>query len=141
MAARKKVTEIEGIFFKCKEVNKMKDWYQRHLGLKTNEYGALFEFRSTDDPQQKGYLQWSPFPENNKSFKPSNREFMINYNVENLETLIKELKAEGVKIVAEMEVYEYGKFVRILDAEGNKVELWEPVDQVFTDLYENKTTH
>ncbi|MCA9730765.1 MAG: VOC family protein [Deferribacteres bacterium] len=141
MSQRKKVTGIGGIFFKCQDVQKMKDWYQKHLGLQTNEYGSTFEFRSTDNPEQKGYLQWSPFPQDTKYFEPSKREFMINYRVENLEQLLEELKAEGVQIVGELESYEYGKFAHILDAEGNKIELWEPVDQVFTDLYEGTTTH
>ncbi|KAA3660155.1 MAG: VOC family protein [Calditrichaeota bacterium] len=140
MAQQKKVTGIGGIFFKCRDVQKMKDWYQKHLGLKTNEYGSLFEFRSSENPEQKGYLQWSPFPQNTKYFEPSKREYMINYRVENLEQLLEDLKAEGVEIVGELESYEYGKFAHILDAEGNKIELWEPVDQVFTDLYEGTTT-
>ncbi|KAA3614021.1 MAG: VOC family protein [Calditrichaeota bacterium] len=141
MAERKKVTGIGGIFFKCKDVDKMKDWYQKNLGLKTNEYGSLFEFRSTDNPEQKGYLQWSPFPQDTKYFDPSKREFMINYRVENIEALIEDLKAAGVEIVDELETYEYGKFIHILDAEGNKIELWEPVDKVFTDLHDGTTTH
>ena len=53
---------------------------------------------------------------------------MINYRVENLEALVEELKKEGVTIVDKMETYDFGKFIHILDAEGNKVELWEPKD-------------
>ena len=66
---------------------------------------------------------------------------MINYRVENLEVLVKELKEEGVTIVDEIETYDYGKFVHILDIEGNKIELWEPIDEAFTKMYEGKTTH
>ena len=66
---------------------------------------------------------------------------MINYRVENLEKLLEELAKEGVEIVGEMESYEYGKFAHIMDPEGNKIELWEPIDSVFTKLYEGKTTH
>ena len=137
----KKVTGIGGIFFKCKDPEKIKEWYQKNLGLKTNEYGSLFEFRSTDQPEKKGYLQWSPFSEKTTYFEPSQKEFMINYRVENLEKLLEELKKEGVQIVGELESYEYGKFAHILDPEGNKIELWEPVDSVFTEMYEGKTTH
>lgn len=137
----KKVTGIGGIFFKCKDPDKMKDWYNENLGLSTNEYGSLFEFRSTDDPDKKGYLQWSPFTDKTKYFEPSNKEFMINYRVENLVELLEELRKEGVEVVGEIEEYEYGKFAWIIDPEGNKLELWEPVDSVFTDLYEGKTTH
>ena len=137
----KRVTGIGGIFFKSKDPEKMREWYQKNLGLKTNEYGSLFEFKSTDEPESKGYLQWSPFSEKTKHFEPSQKEFMINYRVENLEKLLEELAKEGVEIVGEMESYEYGKFAHIMDPEGNKIELWEPVDSVFTKLYEGKTTH
>ena len=125
----KKVTGIGGIFFKCKDPNKMKEWYQKHLGLDTNPYGASFEWYEAADSTKKGLTQWTPFPETTKYFEPSQREFMINYRVENLEALVEELKKEGVTIVDKIESYDYGKFVHILDAEGNKVELWEPAGE------------
>lgn len=140
MKSKKKVTGIGGIFFKCKDPQKMNDWYNKQLGLVTNEYGSLFEFRSSDVPEQKEYLQWSPFKDDTKYFEPSTKEFMINYRVENLEELVKELKKNGVKVLDEIETFEYGKFVHILDPENNKIELWEPVDRVFTEMYEGKTT-
>ena len=58
---------------------------------------------------------------------------MFNYRVENLVELLKVLKEEGVEIVGKMEEYDYGKFAWILDNDGNKVELWEPIDQVFKE--------
>jgi predicted enzyme related to lactoylglutathione lyase len=122
----KKVTGIGGIFFKCKEPEKMKEWYKTHLGLDTNEYGATFEWRQADDAEKKGFTQWSPFNEKTKYFEPSNKEFMINYLVDDLERLVEQLKAEGVTIVDAIETYDYGKFVHIIDLEGNKIELWEP---------------
>ncbi len=138
---KKKVIGIGGIFFKAKDPQKIKVWYEKHLGMKMNEYGAMFEFRSTDEPDKKGYLQWSPFKEDTKYFQPSEKEFMVNYRVADLESLLDELKAEGVEIVDTIETYEYGKFVHIMDPEGNKIELWEPVDSVFTKLYQGTTTH
>ena len=136
----KKVTGIGGIFFKCQDPDKMKEWYNQQLGLVTDQYGSLFEFRHADDPDQKGYLQWSPFSQDTKYFEPSKKDFMINYRVENLEGLVKELKKNGVTVVDEIEKLEYGKFVHILDPENNKIELWEPVDNVFTESHEEKTT-
>jgi len=137
----KRVTGIGGIFFKCQSPEEMRAWYKEHLGLKTNEYGSLFEFRLSDAPEEKGYLQWSPFPDTTDYMKPSQKEFMINYRVENLERLLAALVEEGVQVVGEMEEYEYGKFAHILDPEGNKIELLEPVDAVFTKMYEGNTTH
>lgn len=137
----KKVTGIGGIFFKCKDPGKIKEWYAENLGLVTDDYGSPFEFRLTDKPDQRGYLAWGPFADSTDYFEPSKREFMINYRVENIEWLIGELKKNNVTILDEIENFEYGKFVHILDPEGNKIELWEPVDEVFTELYKGRTTH
>ncbi len=124
----KKVTGIGGIFFKCKDPQKMKDWYKIHLGLETDEYGTNFEWREGADSTKKGFTQWSPFAHNTKYFGSASQDFMINYRVENMETLVEELLKEGVTIVDTIESFDYGKFVHILDGEGNKVELWEPND-------------
>src|SRR3954466_7736529 len=124
----KKVTGIGGIFFKCKEPKKMTEWYQKNLGLNTNPYGATFDWYEGADNTKKGQTQWTPFAETTKYFEPSTKDFMINYRVENLEALVDQLKKEGVTIVDKIEAFDYGKFVHIIDPEGNKVELWEPID-------------
>lgn len=130
----KRVTSIGGIFFKCKDPEKVKEWYSKHLGLNTDKYGAVFEWRQADEGTAKGYTVWSPFTENTKYFEPSEKEFMINYRVENIESLVENLKKEGVNVVDEIETYDYGKFVHIMDIEGNKIELWEPNDIEFEKL-------
>ena len=122
----KKVTGIGGIFFKCKDPNQVKEWYQKHLGLNTTPYGVMFEWYQSEDNTKKGVTTWSPFAETTKYFEPSEKDFMINYRVDNLEELVEELKKEGVVIVDKIETYDYGKFVHIIDVEGNKIELWEP---------------
>ena len=137
---KKKVTGIGGIFFKSEDPKSIIDWYNNNLGIVTNEYGSLFEFRQSDEPSEKAYLQWSPFPKDTEYFSPSKKEFMINFRVENIEDLVMELKNNGVVVCDEIESFEYGKFVHILDPEGNKIELWEPVDNSFTKLYDGKTT-
>ena len=124
----KKVTGIGGVFFKCKDPKKVREWYKTHLGFETTDYGANFEWREEGDSTKKGSTAWSPFPETTKYFEPSTRDFMINYRVENLEALVAQLKTEGVTIVDSIQDSDYGKFVHILDLEGNKVELWEPKD-------------
>jgi predicted enzyme related to lactoylglutathione lyase len=130
----KRVTGIGGIFFKCKDPNKMREWYKAHLGLNTNQYGAVFEWWQGADSTKKGFTQWSVFPEKTKYFEPSAKDFMINYRVENLEALVEELKKEGVTIADKIETADYGKFVHILDVEGNKLELWEPKDIEYEKL-------
>lgn len=124
----KKVTGIGGIFFKCKDPRAINEWYKTHLGFDTSPYGTSFEWRDIDNSSKKGLTQWNPFAENTKYFEPSTKDFMINYRVENLEALVEQLKNEGVTIVDKIEDSEYGKFVHILDLEGNKIELWEPND-------------
>jgi predicted enzyme related to lactoylglutathione lyase len=137
---KKKVTGIGGIFFKTPNPKEMKDWYSKNLGLVTNEYGSVFEFRESDKPNSKAYLNWSPMKDDTQYFKPSEKEFMINYRVENIEDLVTQLKADGVNVLDEIESYEYGKFVHILDPDNNKIELWEPIDSCFQRMYEGKTT-
>src|SRR5690348_4014273 len=116
----KKVTGIGGIFFKCKDPNAVKEWYNKHLGLNAGAYGASFEWRHEEDPSKKGLTQWNVNTEKAKMYDPSTKDFMINYTVENLEALVEELKKENVTILDNIESYEYGKFVHILDLEGNK---------------------
>jgi predicted enzyme related to lactoylglutathione lyase len=132
--ALKRVTGIGGIFFKCKDPKQMRAWYQKHLGLNTNAYGAVFEWRQGADSSKKGFLQWSPFNEKTKYFAPSTKDYMINYRVANLTALVAALIEEGVTLTDTIETFEYGKFVHILDAEGNKLELWEPNDKEFEKL-------
>lgn len=127
----KRVTSIGGIFFKCQDPDKIKEWYKQHLGFNTDQWGTAFEWRQADEGTKKGYSQWSPFAADTKYFEPSKKEFMVNYRVENLEWLVGELKKEGVTVLDDIAEYEYGKFVHILDPEGNAIELWEPVDEEF----------
>jgi len=127
-ANMKKVTGIGGIFFKCKDPNKMKEWYKTHLGIDAGQYGASFEWYEDAEGKKKGLTQWNLNSETAKLYEPSTKDFMINYRVENLETLVEELKKGGITIVDTIATYDYGKFVHILDAEGNKIQLWEPVD-------------
>lgn len=100
----------------------MRKWYQNHLGLNTGQYGAVFEWRQGADTTKKGFTQWSPFAGTTKYFEPSTKDFMINYRVENLVALVDQLKNEGVTIADTIETVEYGKFVHIMDVEGNKLE-------------------
>jgi predicted enzyme related to lactoylglutathione lyase len=126
---KNRVTGIGGLFFKTKDPNAIKEWYKNHLGLNTDQYGCTFWWK--DEHGNKCSTQWSPFKEDTQYFEPSKKEFMMNFRVENLRELLKILKKEGVTIVGEIEEHDYGKFGWILDPEGNKIELWEPVDNAF----------
>lgn len=125
----KRVTGIGGLFFKAEKPDELREWYARHLGFNTDQYGAMFEWRKTDAPDEKGYTQWAPFSADTTYFAPSTKEFMVNFRVENLTELLDVLRQEGVTVVDEIQEFDYGKFGWILDQEGNKIELWEPTDQ------------
>lgn len=124
-----KVTGIGGIFFCSDNLAATKEWYSKNLGIEINDWGSSsFESRSVDKPEEINSLQWKPFKKGDNYFSPSQKEFMINYQVQNMDGLIDKLKANGVTILDEVATYDFGKFVHIMDAEGNKIELWEPTN-------------
>lgn len=129
-----KVTGIGGIFFASNDPDKTKEWYAKHLGLEVNQWGSNFEFRNAHRPDEINYLQWSLFEQGSEYFKPSPKEFMINYRVQNIDALVDNLKASGVTVLDGIESFSYGKFVHIMDNDGNKIQLWEPVDHVFSEM-------
>jgi len=124
----KRVTGIGGVFFKSRDPKATLDWYREHLGIDSAEWGGFaFQWNEKERPEQTGYTVWSAFPENTDHFGPSDQPFMMNYRVEDLAGLISALKAEGVEVIGEIEQHPNGKFAWILDSEGRKVELWQPV--------------
>ncbi len=130
-AETKRVTGIGGIFFKCVDPAASREWYHTHLGLNTDKYGTNFEWYQGADSTKKASTQWSPFKNTTTYFAPSTKDFMINYRVANMDWLYVQLKNEGVTVVDSIDTYEYGKFLHIMDNDGNKIELWEPVDGAY----------
>jgi predicted enzyme related to lactoylglutathione lyase len=126
---KNRVTGIGGLFFKSNDPKASKDWYKKHLGFNTDDYGSTFWWKDKDGKDCS--TQWSPFLENTAHFEPSKKNFMFNYRVENLVELLIELKKEVVTIVGEIQEFDYSKFGWIIDNEGNKIELWEPIDKAF----------
>ncbi|SHJ69632.1 hypothetical protein SAMN04488007_1133 [Maribacter aquivivus] len=124
---KKRVTGLGGFFFKTKDPDQSKNWYNKHLGLNTDQYGCTFWWK--DKEGNDCSTQWSPMNADTDYFKPSQSSFMMNFRVENLVELLEVLKQEGVTVVGEMQEFEYGKFGWILDPDGNKLELWEPIDK------------
>jgi predicted enzyme related to lactoylglutathione lyase len=122
---KKRVTGIGGVFFKSEDPKKLKGWYERHLGVT-----EVFKWKDLDDPDAKAPAQtvWSPFKKDTDYFNPSEKPFMLNYRVENLVELLNVLQEERVQIVGAIQEFSYGKFAWIVDPEGNKIELWEPID-------------
>ena len=134
-----RITGVGGIFFKTEDPDKIKEWYKNNLGLNTDQWGTNFEWYQGSDSSKKGFTQWSPFNEESQHFAPSSKDFMINYRVVYLEKLVDKLKNNGVTILDSIESFEYGKFVHIMDNDGNKIELWEPNDAEYEKLVEGST--
>jgi predicted enzyme related to lactoylglutathione lyase len=124
-----KVTGIGGIFFYSDDPKQTKEWYTKNLGIEINAWGSAgFDSRNVDKPEEINSLQWKPFETGDAYFSPSKKDFMINYQVQNLEGMVSKLNENGVTVLDSIATYDYGKFVHIMDADGNKIELWEPVD-------------
>lgn len=121
-----KVTGIGGIFFFSENPKETNAWYSKNLGIDINDWGSTFESRNIHNPDEINSLQWSAFKKGDDYFSPSKKDFMINYRVQNIEGLVAKLRENGVTILDEIATYDYGKFVHIMDEEGNKIELWEP---------------
>lgn len=121
-----KVKGVGGIFFFTENPKETRDWYAKNLGMEVNDWGSTFESRNIANPEEINSLQWSPFKNGSEYFEPSKKEFMINYRVQHIEKLVEQLKANNVTVLDEIATYDYGKFVHIMDADGNKIELWEP---------------
>lgn len=123
-----KVTGIGGVFLKCEDATKMNEWYSKHLGIPVTKWGgATFQWRTLEDPENLGSTAWCTFAKDTDYMQPSEKPFMINYRVENLTELLEQLKAEGIEMVGAIQEFEYGRFAWIMDPEGHKIELWEPV--------------
>lgn len=125
------ITGIGGVFFRSQNPEKCKAWYMENMGLKSESWGKMFAWRDYDNPEKPGSTSWGPFKNETDYFGNSGQEFMINYRVTNLEELLEHLKTKGIAVVKETESYEYGKFAWIDDADGRRIELWEPADEAF----------
>jgi predicted enzyme related to lactoylglutathione lyase len=119
-----RVTGLGGFFFKSRDPKALADWYAKHLGLPVSNFGGvMFE----EDEKRPGCTLWTPFKEDTDYFKPSTKDFMINFRVDDLDALIAQLRSEGVQVESEIKEFEgYGRFGWCMDPEGNRVELWQP---------------
>ena len=123
-----KITGIGGVFFKSKGDGKeLAAWYQKHLGLPLEPFGGAILRWPDDKAEDQGLTVWHVAASGSKWFSPSDSSFMINYRVDNLGELLEQLRAAGVAVIQGPESAENGKFAWIMDPDGNKVELWEPM--------------
>ncbi len=130
MSEEGKVTGIGGVFVKSKDTGALVKWYREVLGFPYDGYGSSFLMREHENPDEEGYNVWGPFKADTDYFEPSQKDFMINLRVQNLDALMERLLAAGVKEVKPRESHDYGKFAWIVDPDGTKLELWEQVGPV-----------
>ena len=128
MSQQGRILGIGGIFFKSANQQQMKEWYARHLGLVDSGHGVMLPWREKDNPESEQATVWSIFPGNTKYFDPSPASFMMNYIVDDLEALLDRLAKEGVRIDPKRQDESYGRFAWIYDPDGNKIELWQPLN-------------
>lgn len=119
----RRVIGLGGVFFKCRDLENTRSWYEKHLGINMESWGAQFNF--IDDPHPGAYSALGFFKHDTDYFDPSESPFMINFRVEDLDALVIELRREGVELIGEPLTEEFGKFAWLIDPEGNKIELWE----------------
>ena len=121
-----KVTGIGGVFIKAKDPEKLYSWYGKYLGIQKGEFGAVFHWRELDRDKPVGKTTWALFPQNTKYFGAADNTFMVNYRVDNLDAILKNLEADGIQIQGRQDA-DYGRFAWVIDPEGHRIELWEPL--------------
>lgn len=123
-----KITGIGGVFLKARgDAKALASWYQRHLGMPLADFGGAVLRWPDDNANDGGLTVWHLAAKDSKWFSPSDSSFMINYRVDNLAELLAQLRAAGVQVVGGPESHENGMFAWIMDPDGNKVELWQPM--------------
>ena len=119
----KRVIGIGGIFLKCSDVERSRNWYATHLGISLESWGAQFNFRDETNPEAYSVLSF--FKSDSPYFQPSTASFMINFRVDDMDALVAALRREGVELAGDPIDEEFGKFAWVIDPDGNKIELWE----------------
>jgi predicted enzyme related to lactoylglutathione lyase len=121
------VTGIGGVFVKSRDPAALLEWYRAHLGIESAEWGGFaFQWQEKERPDETGYTVWGVFPESTDYF-PSDQPYMVNFRVSDLAGLLAALEDAGVEVAGGIETHPNGSFAWILDPEGRKIELWEPV--------------
>jgi predicted enzyme related to lactoylglutathione lyase len=123
-----KITGIGGVFIKSTGDNKaLAAWYRDVLGLKFEDWGGSIINWTDDAKVDGGMTVWSTAASDSKWFAPSESTFMINYRIDDMDGMLAQLEEAGVEIVKGPDTDFNGKFLWVLDPDGNKVELWEPM--------------
>jgi predicted enzyme related to lactoylglutathione lyase len=118
-----KAVGIGGVFLKARDPQALSAWYAEHRGIAAQDGGTL----AFDGPESTGMTVFAHFPPDTRYFGEGAQQAMVNFRVDDLDELLKQLAASGVSIDPKREDYSYGRFAWIWDGEGNRVELWQPL--------------
>jgi predicted enzyme related to lactoylglutathione lyase len=125
-----RVTGIGGVFLRARDPKTLLEWYRDNLGIKLTEYGGVeFVWDESEAPDGKGKTVWALFPTDTKHFGAGEQQAMMNFRVDDMDALLKQLAEAGVEIDPKRDDSEYGRFAWIVDLEGNRVELWQPLPE------------
>jgi catechol 2,3-dioxygenase-like lactoylglutathione lyase family enzyme len=125
MSQQGRILGIGGIFFKSANQQQMREWYAQHLGLEDSGHGVMLPWREADNPENEQMTVWTIFPGDSGYFEPA---FMVNYIVDDMDALLERLEKAGVRIDPKRQDESYGRFAWIYDPDGNKIELWQPLN-------------
>ena len=117
-----KVAGIGGLFFRAHDPKALGIWYEQHLGISltpTAEGGSVWQ-------QEAGPTSFTPFPETTKYFGDTNKAWMVNFRVHDIDKMVTQLRAAGIEVKTPESYPGIGRFTRLHDPEGNPIELWEP---------------
>lgn len=117
-----KVTGIGGVFFRAKNPTATAQWYKQHLGVDL----VPTDYSQKPWSQEAGPTAFAPFPQDSEHFGDATKQWMINFRVRDLDALAGQLRGAGIQVTIDPEIYPNGRFARLLDPEGNPIELWEP---------------
>ncbi|QQK59470.1 VOC family protein [Shewanella sp. LC6] len=119
-----KVIGLGGIFFKSTDPVALATWYKTHLEIPIENWGGAAFYHS--DKSIPSYHVWTPFDDNTTYFAPTNKSFMVNFIVDDLEQALLQVTQGGGEQIGDIEDSEFGRFGWFIDPDGNKVELWQP---------------
>src|SRR5262249_54010316 len=123
-----KVTGIGGLFFRSRDPDKLAKWYQTHLGITL----VPTDYNQPSWQQEAGVTVFAPFPEDTEYFGKSEKAWMINFRVRNLDAIVAQLQAANIEVNIDPQQYPNGRFARTHDPEGNPIELWQPAGRDIT---------
>ncbi len=123
-----RVLGLGGLFFKSKDPKALTAWYGKWLNIPVDEHGYVV--LKPDGMPKGGYTVWSPFSQDTEYFQPSDKAFMMNLIVDDLEQALAQVVEGGAELSGDPEDSEYGKFGWFIDPDGNKVELWQPPEKI-----------